>query len=156
MVSGAAAQNRTNIWEMGSGPTGFNYGINFNSGTADTFTENNRWLRMVWTNASICDTNGQILFYTNGKFCSNRDNDTLFNSQDFNPGWETNSNALGLGIPQGVVILPFPGNANKYYIIHESSTPVETDSFNLYFPTTLYYSVVDMSLDNGNGGIIDS
>ena len=114
--SSSAAQNRTNIWQMGSGPEGFNFGIDFNSGVADTFTQDNRWLRIINTNASICDTNGNLLFYTNGKYSANRNNDTLFNSQGFNPGFETSSSLYGIGLQQGVIIIPFPDNDNKYYL----------------------------------------
>jgi len=70
------SQNRANIWQLAWNTPGHNLGLDFNSGTVETFLSN-RWLKMYNTNASICDQDGNMLFYTNGKFIANRNDDTL-------------------------------------------------------------------------------
>ena len=61
-------------------------------------------LAFFLTNASICDTSGQLLFYTNGHVIYNRNHDSLFNTSGINPGWATNYyEPYGMGIPQGAV-----------------------------------------------------
>ncbi|MEO6168961.1 MAG: hypothetical protein ABIO46_04325, partial [Chitinophagales bacterium] len=106
------AQNRDNIWMLAyyAGPAPyFSCGINFNSGVADTFTVEEKKMLMYFTNASICDTLGQLLFYTNGLYIANRNHDTLFNSHLFNDGALTDFYVPeGMGIPQGAIILPRP------------------------------------------------
>ena len=43
------------------------------------------------TNGSICDTAGNLLFYSNGLTIGNKNYDTLKNAIDFNPGFVTES-----------------------------------------------------------------
>jgi hypothetical protein len=63
------SQKRNNIWMLG-GPLGSQYpkfGLDFNSGTVDTFSLV-RDMNFYNTNAGMCDTSGQLLFYTNGNY----------------------------------------------------------------------------------------
>ncbi len=82
----AKAQNRDNIWMLGT-VTIFSPkpGIDFYGGFADTFSVI-RPLAFFETDAGICDTDGNELFYTNGIWIENRNHDTLENSGKFNPG----------------------------------------------------------------------
>ena len=147
------AQNEDNIWMLGCEMPDHNSGINFNFGQADTFTVV-RDLCFFLTNASICDTNGQLLYYTNGCSINNRNHDTLFNSQNFNPGWLTNYyQPYGMGLPQGCLIVPRPNHYGQYYLFHESGEIVNVGIFAVAQPLNLSYSLIDMSLDNGLGGI---
>ncbi len=74
----------------GLDPSGIHhYQINFNSGMADTLSVYHS-MNFASTNAGICDTGGQILFYSNGQFIINRNFDSLLNSNNFNPGSATN------------------------------------------------------------------
>src|SRR5207248_1516334 len=100
------------------------------------------------TNASICDSNGQMLFYTNGEWIANRANDTMFNSVNFNPGWATDSfYNYGLGFSQGAVIIPDPGNHLRYYVFNitgEAFFSYHLPSGNIYLdgqPFHLSYSI---------------
>ena len=100
------------------------------------------------TNASICDKNGNMLFYTNGVFIANAIGDTMLNGSGLNPSYYTNLYSYeGLFVPQGDVIIPFPSDSNKYYLFHET-----IDYTFLVF--NLYYSVIDMSLNGGLGAVI--
>ncbi len=148
------AQNKVTIWHEGWNEPGYNMIIDFNSGLPYSQTTS-MVMRMIVTNASICNHDGNLLFYTNGKYIANAEGDTMLNSEGFNPGWETSLSTLGLTIPNGIIIIPFPNDTNLFYVFHESS-----DTFHFPFydqqPTKLSYSVVDMTLDSGRGAIVDS
>jgi hypothetical protein len=145
-----SAQNRNNKWLLSYEPFVYDCGIDFSSGLADTFSV---WknLEFFFTNASICDTLGELLFYTNGIFANNRDHDTLQNSKNYNPGYATEYyGSNGLGITQGVLIIPQPDNIDYYFLFHESADIAEIGNAQ---PLSLRYSLVDMELDNGLGGV---
>ncbi|MBK6640357.1 MAG: hypothetical protein IPG39_03560 [Bacteroidetes bacterium] len=148
------SQNRTNTWILSYQWLVNDSGIDFNAGIADTFSV---WkdLEFFVTNASICDTNGQLLFYTNGVYIANKENDTLYNCQNFNPGYATEYYGyVGLAISQGAIILPYPESDNLYYLIYVTGELL--DSGSQLQPLRLSYSIVDMQLDSGLGGILDS
>lgn len=147
------SQSRTNTWILSYQWLVKDSGIDFNAGAADTFSV---WkdLEFFVTNASICDTNGQLLFYTNGIYIANKENDTLYNCEDFNPGFATDYyDYAGLAISQGAMILPHPELANLYYLIHVTGELL--DSGSQLQPLRLSYSLVDMQLDSGLGGIVN-
>src|SRR5215210_2549270 len=80
------AQNRTNVWELsytfGTAPK---CELIYNGGIMDTV--NVYRVMSFWnTDGSICDTNGNLLFYSNGLTIGNRNYDTLDNAVEFNPG----------------------------------------------------------------------
>ena len=90
------SQRRDNIWMLGAACISNFYSlptITFNSGIVDTFSTT-RNLGFFITNSSICDTAGNLLFYTNGVKIRNAVHDTLFNSTNYNPGYESTSNCV--------------------------------------------------------------
>src|SRR5688572_1232807 len=141
-------------WLVGSyGPPYKHSILDFNSGSP-VIDSLNSAMRIFLTNASICDTSGQMLFYTNGIQVFNQNHDTLLNSEGINPGWATNYyGSFGMGIPQGAFIIPRPGNSGQYYLFHESAEYVILDAVTSNAPVNLSYSMVDMTLDGGLGGI---
>jgi hypothetical protein len=146
------SQKRNNIWMLG-GQFGINCGIDFSNGSADTFSLN-RDMQFYISNSSICDTGGQLLFYTNGNYVANRNHDFMWNTGGFNPGDATDETyPYGLGLEQGTLIIPNPGDRNQYYIFHESGDWVIHNGQPWEFPLNLSYSLVDMTLDGGLGGI---
>lgn len=153
----AVAQNRSNVWMIG-----YNYteqfpdiGISFQSGNFDTFSVY-RSMQFFLTDASICDTTGNLLFYTNGIYLANKNHDSLMNTQDFNPGYETDYfGDMGLGQCQGAIILPIPSTPDKYYCFSTSSEIITTNAGVDAVPLELRYSIIDMALDNGLGGIVE-
>ena len=160
LISGILeAQNRSNIWQLGNNPFGENllmYGLNFNNGSADTFTLI-RPMGFFITNASICDTNGEVLFYTNGIYIANRNHDTLLNSNDFNPGYATNFYTPGgMGLTQAAIIIPRPNDSSNYYVFSVSAETLTYHGSYGSFPIYLSCSEIDMTLDNGLGGITSS
>jgi hypothetical protein len=147
------SQKENNIWMMSQDLPNYNCGIDFNNGAPDTFSLL-RDMDIFLLNASICDTSGMLLFYTNGQYISNRNHDTLLNSIDFNPGWLTDYYApYGMGLPQGIFIIPRPGHPGKYFVFHESGEIVNVDGLMVSQATHLSCSMIDMTLDGGMGGI---
>ncbi len=148
------AQNRNIIWMLGYQPVYKDCGLSFSSATVDTFSV---WknLEFFITDASICDTLGNLLFYTNGTYIANKNHDTLYNSKDFNSGYLTDVyyEGTGLGIAQGTLVLPIPDIDSSYYVFYESAEKIYPSSGYDVEPLDLRYSVIKMTLDNGLGGI---
>ena len=152
-------QGISNLWLMGydcGSPSqcgGTN--IDFYSGTADTQYVS-RSMNFRQTAASICDTNGQLLFYTNGVYIANRNDDTLLDGDSLNPSQYTDDfSSVGLKIQQGDLILPALYDSAVYYLFHETVYAMEISFGNyIYQPTELYYTKVDMRLDSGNGAVV--
>jgi hypothetical protein len=104
------------------------------------------------TCASISDFNGNMLFFTNGCVVANRTNDTMPNGDNLNPGpcpQSTCSNS-GNALTQGSLIIPEPGNINRFLLFHEACNY----STNLS-PITLFLSKIDLSLNLGQGDVIN-
>jgi hypothetical protein len=80
--------------------------------------------------ATMSDANGNLLFYTNGITIFNRNHQVMVNGS----GLTSNSSNT-----QSAFIVPFPGNPDKYYVIT---------------PGPYNYSIIDMTLDNGNGAVM--
>jgi hypothetical protein len=151
------SQNRTNVWELsykfGSAPK---CEMRYENSIMDTASVY-RVMSFTNTNTSICDTNGNLILYTNGLTVGNRNYDTLMNAVNFNPGGETlAAEPIGLGSCQSVLILPDPGSVNRYYLFHVSGEGFIADSTYQVQPFHLSYSVIDMTLDGGLGGIVDT
>lgn len=135
-----------------TGPTFNKGGIDFSSGSADTFPVF-RNLGFFALNTMINDTIGNLLFYTNGIYIANANHDTLFNSQNYNPGFSSTTWWYGLNVTQAVVIIPRSDSLKLYTLFHVSTNSFYDGVINQLQPLRLSYSVVDMALDQGLGGI---
>lgn len=107
-------------------------------------------------NASICDKEGNLLFYSNGCAVLNREAKIMPDGDSLNydiwqdlSGW---NDCIRLGYPgtQNIMILNDPGNENEYYIIHK---PRVFESWENHSMKYMWYSKVDMNLDNGKGDV---
>lgn len=122
------AQGEANIWYFGQ-----NAGIDFNSGTPVALT--NGQLITDEGCATISNSSGQLLFYTDGITVYNKNHAIMINGTGL------------MGHPsstQSATIIPKPGSNNLYYIF---TTDNEHD------PNGFRYSIVDMNLDGGNGAV---
>jgi len=127
--------------------------LDFTVNPVDTVTEF-RNLGGFNTNASICNADGNLRFYTNGIWIANRSYDTLENSENFNPGYASDYYwYVGLGISQGVVIIPTPNDTGRELIFHVSAEQFNAYGENQVQPLYLSMSEVNMNLDSGLGGI---
>ena len=109
------------------------------------------------TNASICDDDGNLLFYTNGIDLVNSHHESIEGSQDFNKdGLYTVYDYITYSFDnQGALILPYPEHPGQYYVFHmassEFSISMDTGSRSFLQPLRLAYSIVDMNANNGHG-----
>ncbi len=147
------SQNQDKVWMMGYGCCSPNFtGINmdFRSGSL-VVSSVVRYFNFVETNGQMCDSAGNTLFCSNGIYVANALYDTMLNGSGLNPSDYTAAHTLyGLHIPQANIVIPMPGDPTKYYLFHETSD----DRFNTYATYYLYYSIIDMALDGGLGGVI--
>jgi Secretion system C-terminal sorting domain len=104
------------------------------------------------TCATICDTTGNLLFYTNNFFVYNKTGRQMAGSDTLtsDPHILTYGLAFGHIFIQTAMILPQPNHSNLYYILHQRVP----NQYSPYTPAEFYYTVVDMSLDNGLGRIV--
>jgi hypothetical protein len=133
------------------------YYFDFSNGNCDT-VRYYREMGFFITHASVCDSLGNLLFYTNGQYIANSNNDTLLNSSNFNPGYYTLSYYPdGLGFTQAAIFLTFSANSNIFYVVSESAEYfINKDSVSDAQPFRLATSTIDKTIDNGLGGIISN
>ena len=105
------------------------------------------------TMAATVDSNGQLLFYTNGCAVANRDHQLMPNGTDLNPGALADQvcPTKGYIVPQGALALPNPGNARQFYLLHLAAAYEPVRKLRL---GPLYFSVVDMDADNSLGDVV--
>lgn len=109
-------------------------------------------ITMGWCNASISDTNGKLLFYTNGLKVADRLGRTMPRGDSLNLGdgyYLQNNNDLGYPLPHAIIILPWPQHESRFAIIHEHKDTNHT------YSQFLCYSVVDMNENNGFGDVVE-
>ncbi|MBK6640370.1 MAG: T9SS type A sorting domain-containing protein [Bacteroidetes bacterium] len=149
LFSIAIAQHKETIWIGGD-----NGAISFNGDSAISFfrTENSKFSR---TSASICDQEGSLLFYSNGFNVFNRNFALMENGDSLSIGEYIEFNYGLMPTPDGAVIVPMPGDSNRYYLFYMDLNWIFTQLGYFLFPTHLFYSVIDLSLDGGNGAIVD-
>lgn len=135
------AQGENNIWASGRYA-----GLDFNSGTPVFFPSQSVTGEGC---ATICDADGSLLFYSNGTQVWNKNHTVMPNGDSLlgnKGGWTTSGSAT-----QGVTIVPFVADTNKYFIFtldcNENISPEFANGY-------LRYSVVDMSLNNGLGDVL--
>jgi hypothetical protein len=134
-------QKEDYVWRLG-----LFQGIDFNNNLQDTFSVN-QLTEISYTNTSICDSIGNLLFYTNGVNIYNRVSDTMFNGDGLNP---TNFTLMHSAIPisQADIAIKRPGYSNEYYIFHETWQTITNELTDI-----LFLSKIDMTLDSGMGAV---
>lgn len=127
---------------------GYHAGLDFNSGTPvgvqtdiSGFGEGQ---------ASVCDASGQLLFYTEGTYIWDRNNNLMPNGSDLTGIVSTTTYSPTSSTAQGTLIVPMPGTTSKFYVF--SLTSMEQNVTGN--AGKLFYSVVDMSLNNGMGDVV--
>lgn len=137
------AQKQDYIWIFGDS-CGINFS-NLNNPTAFLIPNN---LNSLENYNSLSDKNGNLLFYMTGNIPDSVVNSfylmKLFNSQHL---LMENGDSIFSDISetQGTIFIPFPNDSNKYYFFHKQ-----------YWTggNSLYYSIIDLSFNNGLGKII--
>jgi len=132
LFQGTAQQNNT--WYFGS-----TAGLSFNpTGNGPIpFSLPNSAMDASEGCSSICDANGKMLMYTNGRTIYNRNNKIMLNGDNL------------LGHPsafQPAIVVQLPNSNHLFYVF--TADAFENDFLNGYM-----YSIVDMNMDNGNGAV---
>lgn len=117
-------------------------------------------LSLDWAHTTICDTSGNILFYTNGTKIFNWAHEPIENADtlNFSKAWEGYDSTYYLStvlgtFPQNTLVIPNPYVYNQFYIVSLfydwGSTSLELKAF-----TKIMYSTLDMNLNGGKGKLI--
>lgn len=131
---GACGSNRANRWYFGS-----KAGVDFTGGNITPLYDGSTYFSGFESVATMCDTLGNLLFYTNGEQVFNRQHQYMTNGN----GMRANQSST-----MGSLIVPKPGSAKDYYLF---TLPI---SFVLPYDTTMFVSTVDMSLSGGMGAVV--
>lgn len=123
------SQNEANIWYFGE-----NAGLDFNSGSPVALLDGA--LNTLEGCSTISDTDGNLLFYSDGVTVWNRNHQIMLNGTGLNGHASSTHSAL---------VVPKPDSSTIYYIFTVDQAVVNNNG--------IQYSEVDMSLDNGLGGI---
>jgi hypothetical protein len=151
---------RDSKWLFGYGtenvnPAGGNMLIDF---LGDTMQISTLYTDMNFqeTNASICDTLGNLLFYTNGRHIRDQSHQIMAGWDTLNPGGVFANEWFNSGYtsPQGALILPQPGSDSLYYLFH-SRYSIYQQFDQSVLGDYLYYTLVNIHGNNGLGEIID-
>lgn len=137
--SSAYAQKENNVWAFGDSA-----GLDLNSGVPVPIITS---MHTIEGSASVCTDSGQLLFYTEGSVIWDHNGNIMPNG----------NNLTGLGTWSGLtptasttqssLIVPMPDSLGKYYVFSLTDGSV----VNVHH---LYYSIVDMSLNGGNGDVV--
>ncbi|PRP66811.1 T9SS type B sorting domain-containing protein [Nonlabens agnitus] len=117
---------------------GDNAGIRFDPDTGEVRALTNGSLRTDEGCSTISDTDGNLLFYTDGIDVYNRNHTFMQNGR----GLRGNPSSAQSGI-----IIPKPGDPNIYYIF-TVDTRLQNNT-----PTGMHYYEVDLTLDGGLGAV---
>ena len=130
--------------------------IDFNLFPAKVYY-NYRELNMFVCNSSICDTAGNLMFYTNGCDIAGTDDVIIENGEGINPGQvhQIKCDQENIGYPSGYqssLALPLPGSDYLYYLFHKRI--IYGNNFFTARVDKLLYSIVDMAENNGKGKVL--
>jgi len=144
------AQKHDYIWVAGrqNHPSTTKFGgsiIDFNQ-RPPSIQYHYRPTNMFTSNASLCDTSGNLLFYSNGCVIARADDEILYNGDNLNPGYmhdlrcDSWNDGYGGGYPS-IVALPQPETDSVFYLFHERSEYVSSPKEDLYNNQLLYSGI---------------
>jgi len=122
------AQREGNIWYFGNEAA-----LDFNKWVPRSNNDSKMYAREGC--ASISDSDGKLVLYTNGETVWNGEHEIMVNAEDL---WGNQTST------QSGIIVPHPGKSNLYYVF-------TVDQFD--GGKGLSYSIVDMNMPGGKGGI---
>ncbi|KUO65422.1 MAG: hypothetical protein APF83_00945 [Lutibacter sp. BRH_c52] len=126
------AQGEANFWYFGQ-----NAGLNFNSGSPVPISGS---LNTYEGCASFSDKDGNLLFYTDGTTVWDKNNIPMPNGNGSLKGHSSST--------QSAIIVPYPEDANRFYIFTVGAVVNNIGEFGLHCYT------VDMTKNNGLGDIV--
>jgi len=96
-------------------------------------------------NASLCDSSGHLLFYTNGEKIYGPNHKLMSNGNDIG-----DKDGYGYRAPQGALALPRPGKPHHYYLFN-----IEQEQTSFLYARKLYVNKIDMTLNGGKGHVTE-
>lgn len=132
-----SAQKEYNIWYFSN-----KAGLNFNTNPVSVINSNP--LVSNEGSSGMCDSNGNLLFYSNGDGIYNRNHQMMLNYNNS----RLNSN-FSSSI-QSCIAIHHPIKKNLYYLFVTTSS----ENSNRYKDSNLYYYVIDMQGDGGLGEVV--
>lgn len=147
------AQQEASFWYFGQ-----NAGLQFDAGTGTVTAITDGQLSTLEGCTSISDTNGDLLFYSDGRTIWNANHIPMANASEIlGTGLKGDDSSTSSGL-----IVPKPQDPNLYYIFtvdephhfNSASFPTEVDGDGVN--DGLQYSLVDITLDNGLGDVVDT
>ena len=129
------AQKEAYNWHFGN-----HAGFDFSSGKPELIL--NPMTPSLRSTSTMSDTNGNFLFTTNGENIWNRNNKIMLNGNELKGTAKAS---------QGTLIVKKPGSNHLYYVFTTSNSSNGPES-----TPGLYYSVIDMTLDDGLGAVTET
>ncbi len=108
------------------------------------------------TNASVCDSGGDLFFYTNGCSVFRPDGELMENGAGLNPGVAYSSGNCpqnGNPVHQGALILPVADNDSLFFLFHKAFVLGDGPPF-LVYPGELHITTINMKANNGEGSVV--
>lgn len=147
-----------NVWLFGrdNPPSSLKEGFRFDFEDDVLIDSINLGSQILSANASICDDNGDLLFYTNGCRVLNNNHEIMLNGDSIS--YDTFFTVFGRDCDRGTsgfqdnIILKNPQNNKQYYLIHK---PRIYNGVNIPLSIELWYSIIDLEKDGGKGDVIE-
>ncbi|WP_047547151.1 T9SS type B sorting domain-containing protein [Psychroserpens sp. Hel_I_66] len=144
------AQQEASYWYFGQ-----NAGLRFNAGAGTVTAITDGQINTLEGCTSISDTDGNLLFYSDGRTVWNANHVPMANaSEALNTGLKGDDSSTSSGL-----IVPKPQDPNLYYIFtvdephHDNPSPPDGNDDGVN--NGLMYSLVDITLDGGLGDVDD-
>lgn len=155
------SQKQDYIWHFGfdsnNEPGAEVMQIDFNSGSFP-ITEISTVYGFHHNTQAICNSEGELLFYTNGCAIMNRFHEVMPNGDTLNQSSfkeELNWDNCSFGYPgtQNLIILSDPASEEGYYIFHKTIL-YDPEQIEDPFSVQLRNTYVDLSLEQGKGDVV--
>jgi hypothetical protein len=152
-----SSQTNPTTWVTGSqsdnGSGGYgNALIRFQDGAVD-ITPQPLGMNFESTVATMTDTSGNLLFYTNGCAIANGTGEVMENGEGINPGLmhDWTCATAGYVAPFGAVPVASPERSGLYYLFHIGVDYTSNQRL-MYGP--FYYTIIDMEANGGAGKVV--
>jgi len=113
--------------------------------------------KIYGNNASICDKEGNLLFYTNGCNILDASHEVMQDGEMINPGeiWDNFcTGSTDYPTAQDVLILPDRYSSDRYHLLHKKIVDVDLIIDVDVRQPELFITTIDMSLNAGLGGVV--
>lgn len=148
----AHTQKQDNVWLFGYdyADSPLSEGIRFIFGDSLVIASEQRPMPFFNSYASICDSVGNLVLYTNGCYIESANGIELENSEGLNPGLLYNlycDDGYGYNLPQNTLLIQDQAHPNLYHLFHFPL--VLQGQHDIY--KNLLHTLVDMSANGGDG-----